>query len=170
MAGWIKHEIKINRSWIRKLYRSNGRGIFENGLSKYDVMPNDAIRIASTIGAVWENGDPANLGAIHTQNLMTPAPDIRQQSGLELLHSITGHAHLNADQVQQHSDQVASLTTGVEKQESTAKKAEPKYTQEALEKIADESGIAGLREIAAEFNVKGNSIATLIKAIMNAQE
>lgn len=121
MAGWIKHEIKINRSWIRKLHRSNGRGIFENGLSKYDVMPNDAIRIASTIGAVWENGDPANLGAIHTQNLMTPAPDIRQQSGLELLHSITGHAHLNADQVQQHSDQVASLTTGVEKQESTAK-------------------------------------------------
>lgn len=163
-------KLKLTGAGFENYTGQMGVVFFENGLSKYDVMPNDAIRIASTIGAVWENGDPANLGAIHTQNLMTPAPDIRQQSGLELLHSITGHAHLNADQVQQYSDQVASLTTGVEKQESTAKKAEPKYTQEALEKIADESGIAGLREIAAEFDVKGNSIATLIKAIMNAQE
>ncbi|MBP4651981.1 hypothetical protein ITD57_20345, partial [Acinetobacter baumannii] len=88
-------KLKLTGAGFENYTGQMGVVFFENGLSKYDVMPNDAIRIASTIGAVWENGDPANLGAIHTQNLMTPAPDIRQQSGLELLHSITGHAHLN---------------------------------------------------------------------------
>ncbi|MGQ1580351.1 hypothetical protein ACT42A_18710 (plasmid) [Acinetobacter baumannii] len=75
-------KLKLTGAGFENYTGQMGVVFFENGLSKYDVMPNDAIRIASTIGAVWENGDPANLGAIHTQNLMTPAPDIRQQSGL----------------------------------------------------------------------------------------
>lgn len=44
-----------------------------------------------------------------------------------------------------------------------------KHTQETLEKIADENGITGLRNIAAKLDVKGKSIAELIKGILNAQ-
>lgn len=149
---------------------------FENGLSQQDVMPNDAIRIAGSIGAEWENGAPANLGAIYTQNLMTPAPDITQQSGLELLKSVTGH--VNANQAQANADQVASMTTGIKKQDdapvekvatATANTAKQKYSKEALEEVADKDGIAGLREIGNELGVKANSITALIQEILHAQ-
>jgi hypothetical protein len=44
------------------------------------------------------------------------------------------------------------------------------YTREELEKIADDKGIAGLREIADPMGVKDNSIMGLIKEIIQAQE
>lgn len=40
------------------------------------------------------------------------------------------------------------------------------WTEEELGQLADEKGIAGLREIAEPAGVKGNSIAGLIKAIV----
>ena len=40
------------------------------------------------------------------------------------------------------------------------------WTEEELGAVADEKGIAGLREIAEPYGIKGNSIAGLIKAIM----
>lgn len=40
------------------------------------------------------------------------------------------------------------------------------YTEEELGKIADEKGIAGLREIADSLGVKGRSVADLIAGIM----
>lgn len=44
-----------------------------------------------------------------------------------------------------------------------------KYAREALEKLAGEEGIKGVRTIAEEFNLKGTSISGLIDAIMEAQ-
>ena len=44
-----------------------------------------------------------------------------------------------------------------------------RYTKEALEKIADTSGIAGLREVADKFGVKGRGIVELITEILKAQ-
>lgn len=43
------------------------------------------------------------------------------------------------------------------------------YTKEELEAIADEKGIAGLREISDPMGVKDNSIVGLIKEILQAQ-
>lgn len=43
------------------------------------------------------------------------------------------------------------------------------YTQESLEAIADKDGIKGLRAVAEKFNVKGSSIAELIREILAAQ-
>lgn len=43
------------------------------------------------------------------------------------------------------------------------------YTREALEGIADSEGIAGLRKIGDEFNVKSTSIHDLIDKILAAQ-
>ncbi|HCJ5492551.1 TPA: hypothetical protein NUW79_003191 [Escherichia coli] len=40
------------------------------------------------------------------------------------------------------------------------------WAEEELGAVADEKGIAGLREIAEPYGIKGNSIAGLIKAIM----
>lgn len=44
------------------------------------------------------------------------------------------------------------------------------WTAEELELIADAEGIQGLREIAAEFDVKERSITGLIEGIVEAQE
>lgn len=43
------------------------------------------------------------------------------------------------------------------------------YTQESLEAIADKDGIKGVRAVAETFNVKGTSIAELIREILEAQ-
>ena len=43
------------------------------------------------------------------------------------------------------------------------------YSKEELEKIADESGIKGLREIGDPLGVKGTSITALIEGIIQAQ-
>lgn len=40
------------------------------------------------------------------------------------------------------------------------------WTEEELGAVADEQGIAGLREIAEPHGIKGNSIANLIKGIL----
>lgn len=40
------------------------------------------------------------------------------------------------------------------------------YTKESLEQIADRKGIAGLREVAEKFGVKGVSIAGIISQIL----
>lgn len=158
---------------------------FENGLSAYDVTPNDAIRIAGSIGAVWENGAPANVGDLYTQNMNTPAPTIEQQGGLSVLQGVVGI--LNADDAMRLSESVAGSqlwgsgnapepkpveATATQQPEAAAKLAEAngdKYTAESLAEIADQNGIAGLREVAANFGVTGNSIAMLIERILQKQ-
>lgn len=45
----------------------------------------------------------------------------------------------------------------------------PLYTQEAIEKVASERGISGLRVLASAFGVKSKSIPDLIVLILNAQ-
>ena len=69
----------------------------------------------------------------------------------------------------------AELTEGEESTEPTeptedtesTEETRPSWTQEALEKIADDQGIKGLREIAEPMGLKGTSIAALIKAILD---
>lgn len=177
---------------------------FENGLSKHDVHPNDAIRIAGSIGAEWENGEPANVGDIYTQNLNTPAPSIEQQSGMHALQENVGGTALTADQAINMGTAVAhaqingidensgdlqaadadqtihpeqpksagdapSGDEGADEATEAANAAPIKYTAESLAAIADESGIAGLREIGKSFGVTGNSIATLTERILQKQ-
>lgn len=148
-----------------------GVALFKDGLSVFDVNPNDAIRLACTIGAEWENGAPANVGDIYTQNLHTPAPTIEQQCGLDALRTVVG-IH-NADDALTMTNKVANPTTAKIANEPEAPQQEiverEKYTAESLAEIADKSGIVGLREIANEFGVTGNSIATLIERIIKKQ-
>lgn len=53
--------------------------------------------------------------------------------------------------------------------QSEVKQPAKTYTEEELAKVADEKGIAGLRDIADDFGVKGRSIRELITEIMQKQ-
>lgn len=44
-----------------------------------------------------------------------------------------------------------------------------RWTRESLEKVADEKGISGLREIATSYGVRGRGIVELITEILAAQ-
>lgn len=119
---------------------------FKDGLSESDVLPIDAIRIAAAIGAEWEDGSAANVGDMYLNNMHTPA--------------YVGMAEKPVEEV------VVEAKT--EQTETTAKPAAA-FTQEELAQIADEKGIAGLREVADPLGVKGTSIVGLMEAIMKAQ-
>lgn len=120
---------------------------FENGLSTTEVLPIDAVRIAATIGAEWEDGTAANVGAMYLNNMHTPAfvgmgePSIEEPAATE------------ASSVEALGTPGGTL-----------------YTAEELAKIADEKGINGLREIAEPLGVKATSIVTLMELILKAQD
>jgi hypothetical protein len=117
---------------------------FKDGLSTADVLVVDATRMAAVMGCEWENGSPANVGQIYLDNMNTPAP-------------LSGAAVERKDEVKNSAiEPSASVAFGVT------------YTEEQLAAIADEKGIAGLREISDLIGIKGNSIRGLIDAILSA--
>lgn len=179
-------KLKLKGGGFENYTGQMGVVFFENGLSKFDVNPNDAIRIAGSIGAEWENGEPANVGDIYTQNMNTPAPSIDQQGGLSLLQGVVGiitaddamrlsgsvaHAQMWGGDAQMEERVVTPQAPAAQLEKPTAAPvaAGTGYTAESLAEIADKNGIAGLREVANQFNVTGNSIAMLIERILNKQ-
>lgn len=121
---------------------------FENGLSTTDVKPIDAIRISAAIGADWEDGSAANVGDMYLNSMNVPA--------------YVGMADRPIEEPVTYSEQSVVKASG-----------DPGgvvWTEEALAKIADERGIAGLREVADPLNVKGTSIVGLIAGILKAQQ
>ena len=119
---------------------------FEDGLSTKDVLPIDAIRIAATIGAQWEDGTAANVGEMYLNNMHTPAfVGMSEQAAEEPAAPV------------QSSVPAPGVPSGAA------------HTVEELAKIADEKGIAGLREIAEPLGVKATSIVTLMDLIVKAQ-
>lgn len=67
-------------------------------------------------------------------------------------------------------ERVAAAAQGVPVGEhGEVRLAVERYTREELEEIADRRGIAGLRDIAAPYRVKGRSITELITEILQAQ-
>jgi len=118
---------------------------FENGLSVTDVSPIDAIRISAAIGADWEDGTAANVGDMYLNNMNVPA-----------------HVGM-ADRTSPEAPQQSPEQTPQSEAPTTV------YTEEELAKIADQKGIAGLREIADPLGVKGTSIVGLIAEILKKQ-
>lgn len=123
---------------------------FENGLSVSDVLPVDAVRIAGVIGGEWEDGAPANVSQLYLDNAHTPAPNDDEQRAAATVTNDTPRSN-DFDAAAQVAAEV-----GVS------------YTEEELARIADERGIAGLREIAEPLGLKGNSISGLMQAILRA--
>lgn len=68
--------------------------------------------------------------------------------------------------------EVVNESERVEKSEQTEQNKAPAaatHTRESLEKIADEHGIQGLREVATPMGVRGRGIGELIEEILAAQ-
>ncbi len=160
-------KLKLTGAGFSNYTGQMGVVFFKDGLSVHDVSPQDALRIAGSIGAEWENGAPANVGDVYNQNMHTPAPHEGQQIGLDLLRSVVGIQ--NADDAMAKSEAVAHLQTGGVVEKPAQEKPAAKYTDKDLEAIADKEGIVGLRAVAAEYGVKGNSIAALIEGILAKQ-
>lgn len=121
---------------------------FENGLSTTDVLPIDGIRISAAIGATWEDGTASNVGDMYLNNMDVPA-----HVGVGTINTMSIEPEAPAPQ-QGEVNVIAPSTV---------------YTEEMLAKIADEKGIAGIREVGDQFGVKGTSIVGLIAAILKAQ-
>lgn len=129
--------------------------MFKDGLSENEVLPIDGIRISAAIGAEWEDGSASNTGQMYLNNMDAPA--------------FVGMDDVNTQAVVQATPQEAPQEAPQDTPPSTPGAAVPTYTQADLEEIADEKGIAGLREVAEPLNVKGTSIVGLMEAILKAQ-
>ena len=121
---------------------------FVDGVSESDVLPIDAVRVAGVIGAEWDDGSPANVGQLYLDNMHTEAK--------------------TSEEARQANDPDEAKTIDPNEAKSKAELLGVSYTEDELAKIADEKGIAGLREIAEPLGIKGNSIAGLIAAIFKA--
>lgn len=121
---------------------------FVDGVSEKDVLPIDAVRVAGVIGAEWEDGSPANVGQLYLDNMHTEAK--------------------TDEESRQANDPNVPKTIDPDEAKSKTELLGVSYTEAELAKVADEKGIAGLREIAEPLGIKGNSIAGLIAAIFKA--
>lgn len=154
---------------------------FQNGVSINDVLPVDGMRIAGTIGAVWENGSVANVGEIYAQNLQTPAPTSLQQKRNDYLASVVGIT--DASEAISQTNLIANAqfkATGIDVEQTHAAaeaisesfagqdtaKSDEKYTREDLEAVVEKEGLSGLRTIGNALNVKAGSINDLIDRIL----
>lgn len=128
-----------------------GTVFFENGLSTAEVRPIDAVRIAAQFVCEWEDGSTASVA----------------QSILDHSNMTIGDckAEINADQAM--ADQARHAARMIEKrpQEQVTKV----YTAEQLSEIADRDGIKGLRAIGDGLGIKSNSIAEMMRAILEKQ-
>lgn len=145
-----------------------GSVYFENGLSALDVLPVHAVRIGSTFGAQWENGVSTNPAELAVSNASMGAMNDSQETVFNQ-RLMEAQIH-DANQAQTHLQKVAELgmTATIDPKAKLPQPELKTFTREQLEAIADESGLAGLREVASQMGVKGKSISELIERTLEA--
>ena len=160
-----------------------GTAVFVDG--EADVSELEASRIGANIevmridaeGEVIEQISPS-LDIVRTKNLSAEVVEASPTSDMILITPTDGDdlitaglealsAHLVPPAEGGETDPGAGDGT-VEVTEATST-TPTNYTREELEKIADEKGIKGIREIADPLGLKSNSIVPLIDAILEKQ-
>lgn len=134
---------------------------WEKGVSVTDVNAVDANRIASIVGAKFLDGSDASEcdKIISMRNMESP---YRQTSRPLTVEEIK---NFEKERNKRPLDVVES------NKKANAKKESIKiYTREELEKIADEKGLNGLREVAVPYGVTANKVSSLIFKILDRQE
>lgn len=184
-------KLKLTGSGFEKYTGQLGILYFKDGLSTTDVLPTDALRIAGSIGAIWEDGQPANVGDVYAQSrhLQANNDDVTLRAD-PMAVAIMGEA---ADKAVERSNKIAQAQFEAEGISMPAfKKATPQpkddakepekpkqedssaelkaFTRVELEEIADKEGLAGLRKIADERGVKGKSINAIIDQLLMTGE
>lgn len=147
-------KLKLTQAGFETYTGQMGVVMFKDGLSEGDVLPIDAIRISAAIGATWEDGSAANVGEMYLNNMHSPA-------------HVGGHDINEMSMPVEGADESTPTTKTEEAGQANAQATH--HTREELEAIADEKGIAGLRDVAEPLNVKGTSIVGLMDAIIKAQ-
>ena len=133
---------------------------FKNGVSVNDVNEAEANRIASIVGAKFLDGTGASEydKIIAMRDLESP---YRQSS-----------RPLTVEEIRKLEKEQNKRKLDV-KEQSQEQSKEPEikiYTKEELEKIADEKGIQGLREVASNYGITSNSISSLVYKILDRQK
>lgn len=154
---------------------------FQDGVSINDVLPVDGMRIAGTIGAIWEDGSHANIGDVYAANLQTPAPTGLQEARLDHLAAAVGvqnaaqaigvttvvaNAQFKAEGVNVVANAQPTAAPADRVVDNSATAVDVKYTRAQLEAVVDEGGLTGLREIGTQVGVKAGSINDLIDRIL----
>jgi hypothetical protein len=129
-----------------------GRWNFVDGVSVEPIPPIERIRISANFGVVELGEDGEDQGS--------PSPS----------HSVVANHRVRAElraplSRQSDEDKAAEsiqIVMGSEEKKTL-------LSREALEEVASDSGIAGLREIAANWNVRSKSIPVLMQMILDAQ-
>lgn len=137
-------KIKITEPGFENLTGDFGGIQFEGGVSVPDLSESDVYRLGSAIRVEVVGG-----GAVTAADKFTKSQDTRAPV--------------------QKKVEKAPEPEQTEEQPEAEDEPKDRYTEEQLAAIADEKGIAGLREIAQEFGVRGNSIKGLIKSILDKQ-
>jgi len=139
-------KIRMTGKGYEKFTGMFGMVEFKDGVSVHDLTQRelDAMAAVVRVEAVNEADNDRLIGNRYMANKDNPAPK-------------------NVDRT--HVEQPKSEEPA--KQESVASLG--KYSKESLEAIADEKGIAGLREVATPLGIRGNSIRGLIQEILNKQ-
>jgi hypothetical protein len=144
-------KIRIDEVGYDKLTGPFGIVEFKDGVSVDDVSRTE-INLLSTMVRIVDAETGVPLGMLYDYDAVVDKP-----------------AQIIAPLQTKEEADAAALKEAGGKPAAPAKKAELKYAQADLEAIADQKGIAGLREIGDTFGAKGTSIAGLIEAILNAQ-
>jgi hypothetical protein len=130
-----------------------GRWAFVGGVSVEPIPPIERIRISANFGVVELDASGAEQGS--------PSPS----------HSVVANhrtrAELRAPMVRQTVEEKVEETVRVV---MGAEETKTLIARETLEEIASAAGIAGLREIAATWNVRSKSIPVLLQMILDAQD
>ncbi|TSP13948.1 hypothetical protein [Cupriavidus campinensis] len=148
-------KIRLTQAGMQGFTGQMGSLVFQDGLSVGDVPVREAVRMAAVMGAVWEDGtSPSPAQAlIASVNLEAPvvAPlergvDVEPQTPL----APQAPAPVNAEP--------ATV-------EMLSRLMSPFATYEDMVKLADEKGIAGLREIAEPLGIKARKVVDLLDAL-----
>lgn len=130
-----------------------GRWSFVDGVSVEPIPPVERIRIAANFQVVELDEDGNVIGS------PSPAHTVvaNHRTRLQLREPLARQTE------DEKKDENVRVVMGSEERRVV-------LSREALENVASESGIAGLREIAAPWNVRSKSIPVLMQMIIDAQD
>ena len=179
-------KIKLTQSGMTNYSGHLGTVLFENGISVESPSSAEINRLAAltrleTIDDDGKEAGQAGLAAKMAGSRSVPAPVVKPSKRGEAEPyqveknapdiQIGGRKKPKPDFIDDTKAELEDLMLDVDVNEAADEaQVSPKiYSQEELEQIADKDGINGLRKIANPLGVKDNSIAGLIKEIVQGQ-
>ncbi|MDE4297092.1 hypothetical protein PXK56_18045 [Phaeobacter gallaeciensis] len=151
--GFDKQHLKITQKGFESYNGPLSVYEFVDGVSVEPIPRHDRDRIAATMQCIEiaENGKEVIAGV--AERLVTESADRAPKK--------------EVFKTQSPEDKVAEEVTIAEKTIGEAKKV---YTEDELDEIIKDGGIAALRRVAETWNVKNRSIPTLRQMVLDAQD